>query len=62
MPRRRTTSPIWYRKPLEILAVFVGIVIVQVMFAHKVDQDEYERIVGTSIVFAVRELIGRKDQ
>lgn len=61
-PRRRKAGIPWYRRPAEILAVFVGIVGVQVMFANKVDKDEYERIVGTSLVFVVRELMGRKEQ
>jgi len=59
MPRRK--KPLWYRKSLDMGVILLGIIAVQVMFAQHVDKDEYQRIIGTSLVFAIRELLGKRE-
>lgn len=62
MVRRNPKSHPWYKRSLELGIVFVGIVAVQILTAHRVDKDEYQRIAGTSLVFVLREYFGHREE
>jgi hypothetical protein len=61
MVKRKLKSHPWYKRSLELGVVFVGIAAVQILTAQHVDKDEYQRIVGTSLVFLLREYFGNRE-
>ena len=46
----------WYKKTIEIVTLFVGVCAIQVVFANRVDKDEYQRITSTTVLIALNEL------